>query len=573
MPLLRPIALVTLTISLSGNLLVGALAAQIRYPGQTGPYPGQTGPYPPGQTGPYPGGQGGPYPGGSGGQYPGGRGGPAGRRGSGNDPGRSRKTDVIPVTTTGIFRAASGNQFAMEADDHRIITFRTTGTTKIERDGKAVELRSFSLADHLTVDATADPDGYFTAVAVIFNLAGTAAEVSTANRTWDLPVFDSRAATPPAAASGTRDSRSSDDNDRPVLRRKTPAKTEEQAKAEESAAPASAKAEPQTASTISAPELPERPATQMRPPDAAPDPDDPGKPQLRRGKPAPRATTASTPETAASPKPQTASNTPQPIASNRSSETTPAPDRTRPADDRPADFIPVQEDPIIVKAREATSSYASSLPNYLVRQVTTRYDSENPKQGWQARDTVTADLTYENGVEDYKNVKVGNKSVKSMAESGGTWSTGEFAGILEEVFNPATGTTFRKSGQETIQNRRADIFKFEVKRENARWRINMPGQLYYPAYRGSLWIDRETSRVLRLEMESRGMPALFPLAKVETAIDFEFVRLGSAEQFLLPTVAEVLSCEQGSPRCTRNKIEFRNYKKFGAESDITFESQ
>jgi len=46
-----------------------------------------------------------------------------------------------------------------------------------------------------------------------------------------------------------------------------------------------------------------------------------------------------------------------------------------------------------------------------------------------------------------------------------------------------------------------------------------------------------------------------------------------AREFLLPSDAEVLSCEQGSDRCVRNHIEFRNYRKFGAESDITFDEK
>jgi hypothetical protein len=50
-----------------------------------------------------------------------------------------------------------------------------------------------------------------------------------------------------------------------------------------------------------------------------------------------------------------------------------------------------------------------------------------------------------------------------------------------------------------------------------------------------------------------------------------FIRLGTAGPYLLPVEAEVLSCQRGTSICSRNKIEFRNYRKFGAESDITFD--
>jgi hypothetical protein len=57
---------------------------------------------------------------------------------------------------------------------------------------------------------------------------------------------------------------------------------------------------------------------------------------------------------------------------------------------------------------------------------------------------------------------------------------------------------------------------------------------------------------------------------VETSTDYDFVRLAVGKEFLLPVEAEVLSCERGTSSCTRNKIEFRNYRKFAADSEVTF---
>jgi len=495
--------------------LIGALAtglfAQIQFPGSGGPFPG--------------GGGGGPIGGG-------------GRRGKNTDstPGKGKKDTPVVTTTTGILRAVAGNQFVLEADDHRIITYKAGDKMTVLRDAKPVELSSFATADHISVDSTADDMGFFTATGVTFNKPGTAGERQLAARTWDLPNLGAGSAKPAAK-------RGDDDDDRPTLRRgKDDAAPEQKASASAAPAPAPAPVEP---------ERDPLPTTLIRPSDPTPDADDPGRPQVRRGKPAPRVS---------------ASNT----------EPEPAPGAAG-APEAPSDpiqaYIPVEEDPIIVKAKAAAAEYAGSLPNFFCRQLTTRYDSDRPKAGWQAHDTITADLAYENGSEKYTNIKVGSKSAKSMEEVGGNWSTGEFASMLDEIFDPGSGATFRKSGQDTINGHSATTFKFEITRERSSWRIMVGGQLYYPAMRGTIWIDRETSRVLRLEKESRNMPLLFPLVKVEVAVDYDFVRLSTPQPFLLPTASEVLSCETGSSRCTRSRIEFRNYRKFGAESGITFDEK
>ena len=69
------------------------------------------------------------------------------------------------------------------------------------------------------------------------------------------------------------------------------------------------------------------------------------------------------------------------------------------------------------------------------------------------------------------------------------------------------------------------------------------------------------------------MPKLFPFDTVETVTDYEFISLAAGAKYLLPVDAEVLSCVRGTSMCSRNRIEFRNYRKFGAESSITFDGK
>ena len=464
---------------------------------------------------------------------------------------KGRKDAPVIITTTGMLRVVAGNQFVLEADDHRIITYKAGDKMTVQKDGKPVELTSFATADHLSVDSTVDDMGYFTATGVTFNAPGTAREREEASRTWDLPNLGAS-----SAKRAAENKRSGDgDDERPTLRRKD----------DSSAPPQSASAQPTPATAPPTAAEPEdnRPTTLIRPADPAPDADDPGRPEIRHGKPAPRVSARNTePEPPSQTPPAGVAQPAGPGPANSAGPAAAAPD-----------FIPVQEDPIIVKAKEAAAAFVGVLPNFFCRQLTTRYESERPKDGWQAIDTISADLAFENGHESYTNIKVGNKPQKSMEDAGGNWSTGEFASLLDDLFDPGTAATFRKSGQDTISGRGATTFKFDVTREHSHWRVIMAAQLYYPAFRGTVWIDRETSRVLRLEIESRNMPLLFPLAKVEEAVDYDFVRLATPQPFLLPTVSEVLSCQQGSSHCSRNRIEFRNYRKFGAESGITFDEK
>jgi len=532
-------------------LLGGVAAALCQIPGQS---PG----------GQYPGGQ---YPGGQGGQYPGqspipripGTTNPTGRPRTGqpkqqpDSRGRSSSSNAsLLTTTTGILRRATSNQLVIQCDDHRVIWYRLAPQMTVQKETKDASLSEFPLGDYLSVDSNSDDDGIMTAVSVTWKKAGSPEDRAEASKTWDLPRIETAAArtSTKSASSASSPPREAGD-ERPVLRRKdspaeTPAKAEEPKKTDgpkEVAKAAPKEEEPEIVI----------PATVMKPPDPKPDPDDPGKPALRRGVPAPR------------PQTQTASTT--------SVEATPPPVPTKApvAEVVPQQSIPIQDDPIITKAREAAASFSETLPNYLVQQMTTRYQSDRPKSGWSALDVVTADVTVQDGLESYKNIKVGNKSVNtSMDQIEGTRSTGEFSTMLEQLLENGAAK-FRAGGTDTIHNRSAYKYSFEIPRELSRWRIESPSQLYYPATKGTIWIDKETSRVLRIEQQGKPMPALFPFDTVESTADYDFIRLGTSGPYLLPVEAEVLSCQRGTSICSRNKIEFRNYRRFGAETNITFD--
>ena len=516
-------------------------------------YPGQ---YPPG--GQYPGGR---YPGG---RYP-------GTTYPGNDPTQRRPTSGSPaprgkrgsskeapiVTTTfGMLRRYSPQQIVIEADDHRIVWFTVTSDTKFEqKDGGAADPAKWQPGDQISVDSTADPEERFAAVSVKYDKAGSASDRSAALRTWDLPRRT-------VAAASSSKVITKDGDERPRLRRND-SSSEPKAEEAKELPPDQPGATQQRQEQADAAAVPDRPSTTIRPPDAAPDEDDPGRPVLRRGVPKPRRTntraSSSSGESGSGPAILTEPAAPAEAPAVASHAAGPATSEAK-------------EDEMITKARNAAEQFSTTLPNFFCNQSTTRYQTDSPKRGWDALDMVTAEVAYEDGRESYKNIKVNGKPAKgSMQEiGGGASSTGEFGTILRDLFDPSTAADFRRSGTDSIGGREAVTFKFDVPRERSHWRVEAPSQLYYPAYKGSLWIDRETGRVLRIEMQGRAMPQLFPFDTVETAVDYSSVKLGTQQAYLLPVNAEVLSCQHGSSYCSRNKIEFRNYRKYGAESDVKF---
>jgi hypothetical protein len=227
---------------------------------------------------------------------------------------------------------------------------------------------------------------------------------------------------------------------------------------------------------------------------------------------------------------------------------------------------------VIAKARDIAFSYSETLPDYVVKQVTNRYSTiPDPQKGfvWQALDVVTSDLVYENRHERHTQTTVNGKPTRYV-EHTGSWSEGEFANMLLAVFSRSTHTEFRDPKSVIIRDRPAWRYEYSVAEENSTWTLQAGGQETKPACVGSVWIDKATYRVLRIEMAARGLANDFPLDTAESSVDYGFITI-AGQQVLLPVGADSLSCTRNSTDCTRDRTEYTGYRKFDADSSVTFD--
>ncbi len=506
--------------ALAATLIPAIALSQVggQFPG--GQTPGQT----PGQQDRYPGGTSG----GNGGGIP------FPRKSSSKKKDQKKQQDEENLRSiSGLLRKQGSMEIVLETEDKRIVRF-ISDNVKFLKAEKEIKPDQVQLGDHVTVDYSQDENGKNYAARVTFDQAGTAQERAAAR----TPVEDAPK-TFEDSSNEPKEAKQAKESEAPKRASSKQAKKEEEEVPADAGRGTGAFTEVRTAENNTGSD---------------------GPPKLTRGRTAARkAASDEAEETVA-----VRASAPKPTVIGEDNPR-PAVQREAPKPEADSDI-----DPFIEKAREVAYTFVDTLPNYIVKQFTTRFVTGQRKGDWQPVDNISIDLVYENGKEQYRNVMLNGKPSKGKAEESGSWSTGEFATTLKDVFSTATNADFRQlRSSEKIANRDAKVYNFYVKQPNSHWRVIAPGEEYKPAYRGTIWIDKETFRTLRLEKQSRNVPEEFPIDKVEMTMDYEFVRLGSGS-FLVPVHSETLTCQRGSSQCSRNVIDFRNYKKFGSESDLTF---
>src|ERR1019366_3847789 len=564
-----------------------------------------------------------------GGRYPGGRGGGVYPGGRTQGPATSNQNNSS--TLTGVLRKIEEKDVIVEADDKTITTVSIAGSTKyVGTSGGNAKIGDFQPGDHVKINANQDSKNAYKAVRMTMVAEGTAEEHSAASVAADDPTRplpdkpsdgssksasdssnrstgkspvacsgnsgnkptlrraanssdDSTASSSSGSSSNSPRSSSSndDDPDRPRLR-PGPSSSDDtlsnNTSGTSSSRSASSGASTDYPAATSSETVRRRravsgsddgsPKAEIGPGDsattAAPAPRDPqsdsDRPQLRRSPPP------------ADANPVVADARPSLHASDNNGVTRlPSAPPTGPES---GGRISSSADDFMDQVREAAFSFSETLPNYVVKQFTTRYGTvgvRGGKSSWKTLDTVTADVIEENGTEKYRNILVNGRTPLRDPEKTGSWSRGEFSSLQLDVLSPVTNADFHGKRSTTIVNRAAFRYEFSVEQRNSHWHMEAEGQSYDPGYTGSIWIDKETFRVLRIELSAQSLPRSFPLDQVESAVDYDYVLIGDGK-YLLPTHSEALSCAHAANNCTRNVIEFRDYRKFTADTSITFEA-
>jgi hypothetical protein len=229
----------------------------------------------------------------------------------------------------------------------------------------------------------------------------------------------------------------------------------------------------------------------------------------------------------------------------------------------------IEQKRVLGDATDYALNYTSRLPDFICTQVTRRYVDPSGMEFWRAQDTITERLSFYERHEDYRVVLINNQPVEMSHEKlGGVVSAGEFGSMMQEIFSPETETQFDWDRWATLRGRRMHVFSYKVLVSRSKYSIIAEGnQKIIAGYHGLIYVDRDTSAIMKITLEADDIPPGFPVREVHLSLDYDHVTI-SDRDFILPLKA-IITSRLRDKFLTKNEVEFRLYRKFTAESTIT----
>src|SRR6185312_10629817 len=236
---------------------------------------------------------------------------------------------------------------------------------------------------------------------------------------------------------------------------------------------------------------------------------------------------------------------------------------------------------ILDEVRDYALNYSSNLPDFICTQVTKRFGAPKPgtKYGgsvkddprWQSFDQLTVRLSYFKQKEDYKLILHNNTPTQQDYNSvGGASSYGDFGTMLKKIFDRQSDAHFEWDHWGTLRSKRVLAFNYRIEQSRSEYHLVVQDEHldYVTAYQGLIEVDRDTHKIVRITAEAIGIPATFPIKAAKTILDYDYTDI-AGHSFLLPLKGQVLM--SGGDILTRNDETFHNYRKYSAQSEITFD--
>jgi hypothetical protein len=226
----------------------------------------------------------------------------------------------------------------------------------------------------------------------------------------------------------------------------------------------------------------------------------------------------------------------------------------------------------IEKSRALALEYGRSLPDFMCTEVISRFADPHRHGEWFPTDTLTLQLSYFEQKENHKLILIDGKPTDRTYESlGGAVGVGEFGATLHSIFDPDSQARFQWESWKNVRKRRAAVYSYVVEPAHSRfslavragegWRYGIVG------FHGVVAIEDGSGAVLSFSYDADHIPKSIGIESSSSSVDYEFADVGGRD-YLLPATAETVL--QSPREWVRNRVEFRQYRKFASESTITF---
>lgn len=227
---------------------------------------------------------------------------------------------------------------------------------------------------------------------------------------------------------------------------------------------------------------------------------------------------------------------------------------------------PAEREALIAKIKNVALRFRGQLPNFLCTETELRWEDSSGSGKWKLRDTLEVQIAFTHDGHTAAHLEKIDGKPARRPPSGGAVDTEFLHGAIlpTHLFAPRPDPQFEWSRWEVLDGRRVAVLAFRAK----------PVTTVYPdgkhpvlvGFHGVVFADPSDGMPLRLEVQNDYPP---PFDQSDWAVGYGEVTI-SGQTLVLP-VTGLTHFRRGKSEW-KNEMRFTRYRKFDADSIVTFDN-
>ncbi len=225
---------------------------------------------------------------------------------------------------------------------------------------------------------------------------------------------------------------------------------------------------------------------------------------------------------------------------------------------------------LLSRAASANQDLYASLQSFVCSELIERYKGRVGSAAVKHIDTVTLDVSFENGAEHYSDIRQKNHTIRDLTSLDGAWSEGEFGTLLQQSEQLLRTQPAVIDGQADLDGVPAVMLHFDVPAADSPWDLEVGGQHYFVPFRTRIWLSEASADILKISRSSTDVPAGLRIAQIDWSVSLSRVDL-NGRHWLLPSTGDYQVLYRDGNRREWNSLKFSGYRRYSAEVKLHFE--
>ncbi|MGI8959958.1 MAG: hypothetical protein ACR2IV_09400 [Bryobacteraceae bacterium] len=222
--------------------------------------------------------------------------------------------------------------------------------------------------------------------------------------------------------------------------------------------------------------------------------------------------------------------------------------------------------------RLANELLYSDLQNFVCNERMDRYKGALGEVEGRRIDTILSKVSFESGVEHYTDIRQNNRSRSRISSISGAWSEGEFGTLLHQTQALLSSQIVLSRTKAALNGVATVLYRFEVSEQDSPWDLSVETAHYHVPFRTDVWVSLLSGQILKIERTSTAIPLKTGISEVRWSVSLDTVEL-NGKSWLLPNAGEYEVSYEEAHRREWNLMSFSDYRRYGSEVALHFESK